>query len=141
MERRKFIKNTCVFCVGTVGLSAFLTSCSSSSRIFKTNAENGKFIIPLTEFQDKGHLIVRSKSLNYDVFVYKKPNDEYIAVLMKCSHRDAPVQYTSGGLACNEHGSRFTYEGEVTKEPATDPLTKFPVTINQTHLIIQIIKS
>jgi len=141
MERRKFIKSTCTLCVSAVAFDLLLSSCGTSSKIFRAQEESGKINIPLTEFMDKNHLVIRTNSLLYDVFVYKKPNGEFTALSMKCSHRDSSVQYTSGGLTCNEHGSRFSFEGEVTKEPATEPLTKYPVTTNETHLIINIKKS
>ena len=94
--------------------------------------------IPLSEFMERNYIIARSNKLDYDIFIHKTLKDEYSAVMMRCSHRDAPLQYTSGGLVCNEHGSRFAYDGVVTKEPATSPLVKFPLTINQTHIIINI---
>jgi Rieske Fe-S protein len=141
MDRRKFIKNSCVLCIGTAGLGIVATSCGTTSSIFKTTVENGLLTIPLSEFATKNFVLVRTPSVPYDIFTYKKSDTEFIALLMKCSHRDAAVQYTSGGLVCNEHGSKFSYEGKVVKEPATDPLTKFPITINQSSIIIQIKKA
>ena len=138
MDRRKFIKDTCTVCIGSAFTGMLLSGCTGSANLYKTSAENGQLQIPLSEFIENKYRIIRSSSLSHDVFVYKKSENEFMAVLMRCTHRDAPVQYTSGGLVCNEHGSRFSYEGIVLKEPATEKLKTFPVTTNNTHLIINI---
>jgi len=112
--------------------------CSPSASIYKSTIENNSMMIPLSEFMERNYVIARSNKLDYDIFIHKNSKEEYTAVMMRCSHRDAPLQYTTGGLVCHEHGSRFSYDGVVTKEPASTPLKKFPVTIDQTHLIINI---
>lgn len=94
--------------------------------------------MPITSFGENNYVIVRTNKLSYDIFISKKPDNQYKAILMKCSHRDAPVNYTSGGLVCNEHGSRFNFEGEVLKAPATTSLQTIPIDLNQSHLIIKI---
>jgi len=138
MDRRKFIKNTCAFCVGASSIGAVLTSCSVQKNIYKTIAQNNIISIPLSEFIDKNHLIVRATTLNYDIFTYKINENNYTALLMKCTHRDSPVQYSSGGLVCNEHGSRFGFDGVVTKAPATESLKQLEVSTNETHINIKI---
>src|SRR5688572_1010023 len=138
MDRRKFIKDTCTVCVGSAFTGMLLAGCTGTGNIYKTSVENGKLQIPLSEFTEKKYRVIRSISLSHDVFAYKKSDTEFMAVLLKCTHRDAPVQFTSGGLVCNEHGSKFSYEGIVLKEPATEKLKTYPVTTNNTHLIINI---
>jgi len=138
MERRKFIKDTCQLCMAASFIAILNKGCIPAEGVFSSTVENNKMMIPLTELSGKNYLLARSKQLAFDIFIHKNKNDNYTAVLMKCSHRDAPVHYTTGGLVCHEHGSRFDFEGAVTKEPAETPLTKFPVTLNTTHLIINL---
>ena len=138
MDRRKFLIDSCTVCIGTAISGMLLSGCSAPGNLYKTSVENGQMQIPLTEFAENKYCIIRSMSLSHDVFAYKKSETVYMAVLMKCTHRDAPIHYTSGGLVCNEHGSKFSYEGAVIKEPATEKLKSFPVTTNSTHLIINL---
>jgi Rieske Fe-S protein len=49
---------------------------------------------------------------------------------MKCSHQDNSLTVTKTGLFCSSHGSTFDLEGNVTKEPALEPLKKFKTEIN-----------
>ena len=138
MERRHFIKNTCIFCLGAAIPAALISACSGPGTLFKTTAVNGIVSISRSAFTDKNYLIVRPENYNYDIFIHHPSENTFDAVLMKCTHRDAPLNYTSKGLVCNDHGSRFSFEGNVIKEPATAPLKKFPVTINNEQIIINL---
>ncbi len=55
---------------------------------------------------------------------------------MKCTHRANPLTATKDGLYCPAHGSRFDLNGNVTEQPATEPLKQFKTSINQTSVIV-----
>lgn len=138
MHRRSFIKAGCSLCLGTSVLSTILTSCASPLNIYKTELTDKHIQIPLSSFGENNYVIVRTVEISYDIFISRKPDNQYKAILMKCSHRDAPVTYATGGLVCNEHGSRFNFEGEALKAPATTSLQTLPIEVNQNHLKIKI---
>ena len=138
MQRRSFIKAGCTLCLGTSVLSTLLSSCASPLNIYKPELTSKTIEVPLSSFGENNYVIVRNNKLSYDIFISKKPDNQYKAILMKCSHRDSPVNYSTGGFVCNEHGSRFNFEGEVVKAPATTSLQTLPIEYNQNHLTIQI---
>ena len=140
MRRRNFLRVTCTACVGAAFTGMLLPGCTSQ-KVYKTTVEDGNLMIPLAEMEGKNYLVVRSLALENDIFIHRSADQEYNAVLMKCSHRDASLVYSSGGLMCNEHGSKFSFDGQVLKEPATQPLTKFQITTNNSHIIINLKKS
>ncbi len=125
-------------CLGASVLSSLLSSCSTPLNIYKPEFTSKTIEVPLTCFGENNYVIVRNNKLSYDIFVTRQPDNQYKALLMKCSHRDAPVNYSTGGLVCNEHGSRFNFEGEVVKAPATTSLQQLPIENNKTILIIKI---
>jgi cytochrome b6-f complex iron-sulfur subunit len=138
MHRRKFIRDTCTFCASSFLLGNILSGCTGALNLQKVEAINDEIIVPLHSFGENNYLVVRCKQISNDIFIFRKSDNSYIAHLMKCSHRDAPLQYSSKGLVCNEHGSRFNFDGEVVQAPATASLTKIPVSINEQSLILKI---
>ncbi|MBK8875745.1 MAG: Rieske (2Fe-2S) protein [Bacteroidetes bacterium] len=137
MERRQFIKSACVACAGMAIALPLLNGCSTPSQLIQASLNGDELQVPLTAFADKNYVIVRSKQLEFDVFVKKESDGCYKALLMRCTHRNNPVQRTSAGFVCHEHGSRFNDQGMVLTEPAVKNLTELPTTINQSHINIK----
>lgn len=140
MKRREFIKDACTACLSTAVLGATLTQMSSCSSlpVYKTNLSGQKVTVPLSSFGESNVVIVRDMQVPYDILVVKKSNDVYHSIYMKCSHRENPVTATKSGLYCPTHGSTFDLDGNVTKEPALEPLKKFKTDIQDTNLIIDL---
>lgn len=138
--RREFIKDTCTACLGTAFMGftfSQLTSCSSLP-IYKTNLTQKIVNVPLTSFAESALVIVRDMQVPYDVLVIKKSEQEYTALYMKCSHKESAVTATKSGLYCSMHGSTFDLNGNVTKEPALEPLKKFKTSVNENTLTIDL---
>lgn len=140
MERRDFLKKSCSACVGMSLLLPLLESCGTSAAVFKTIPENNRLTIPKTVFETQPYAIIRAQKISYDILLKKSENDQFYAIYMKCTHRDSPVQFTKTGFVCNDHGSRFTIEGEVTKSPAKNNLTRLPVETDAQSVFILIPK-
>ena len=141
MERREFIKSTCAFCAavaaaGVIGIS--LEGCKPSDLIYKASMANGVIAIPASEMMAKKILIVRNAELEYDILLVKESESAFHSLAMQCTHRQQPLVVTGNGLVCNEHGSRFDLDGNVTKDPATRPLQKFPVEISGENILIHL---
>lgn len=139
MERRTFLKTSCNGCAalaafGVAGL--FLESCSTPAGIFKAESSNGQLRIPLDKFSAASTLVVRNNELPYDLLVVKKSESEFLSLALQCTHRQQPLVVTSGGLVCNEHGSRFDFDGNVTMDPATRPLSRLRTELRENEVIV-----
>lgn len=138
--RREFIKESCTACLGSSLLGfAFsqLTACSSLP-VYKTKLDQKTVDVPLTSFAESDLVVVRDMQVPYDILLVKKSGVEYNAIYMKCSHRENPVSATKTGLYCSEHGSTFDLDGNVTKEPALEPLKKFTTVLNENSITIDL---
>jgi cytochrome b6-f complex iron-sulfur subunit len=124
INRRTFIKSSCAACA--TGLLSQLTSCAPALPTFRTKIEGKTIDVPITAFETSNVAIVRDNQAEYDILLVKKPGEVFDAIYMKCSHRENPLTATPTGLHCSAHGSSFDLNGQVTKEPATAPLERFP---------------
>jgi Rieske Fe-S protein len=46
----------------------------------------------------------------------------FVAFSRRCTHEGTPVDLSGSGFLCNNHGSQFDANGQVTVGPATQPL-------------------
>lgn len=139
MKRREFIKSSCISCASLVGVSALtsiLNSCASLP-VLKINSSEKMVAVPLSSFiENQNLLIVKNPQLEFDILVIKKKDNTYNALYMQCSHQSQPLTANKSGLFCASHGSSFDLEGNVTLQPATQPLKKFKTEIENTNLNI-----
>lgn len=140
MERRKFIKSTCLLCAGVAGagLAASALSSCASTPIYKALNEQDKLNVPFSSFSDSPILVVRNSQMDYDILLVKKSESDVTAMLMKCTHQDNALTANKNGLFCSVHGSTFDLQGNVTKEPALNPLKKFKTEINNQIITISL---
>lgn len=140
-SRRDFIKDVCKLCAlaGLTGLAATtLESCNSLKVVTATAGENNQLRVAVSAFEDKTQIIVRSSKLANDLLVHKRSDGSYGALLMQCTHESQPLTASGTALYCSSHGSKFDLEGNVLLAPATRALTKYPVTIAGSELLIQL---
>jgi Rieske Fe-S protein len=140
-NRRDFIKQSCTMCMGAIGLgviSSQLSSCAPMP-IYKGEVEKDFITVPLTSFTEKNNsVIVRSNKIDFDILLVKLENGTFNALEMKCTHQDNPLTASKTGLFCASHGSTFDLQGNVTKEPAINPLKRFKTEINNSFVTIHI---
>ena len=139
MERRDFIKTTCGYCAGFAAmnvLGSLLEGCKPSDLIYVAENNSEKISVPLEKLADKKYLVVRSPRLEFDMLLVRENETTYHTLAMQCTHRRQPLVVTSTGLVCKEHGSRFDLEGNVTQDPATEPLFKFRTELNSNDVTI-----
>lgn len=113
-------------------MSSLVTSCSTLD-VYKTELVDQIIQVPENIFLENETLkIIRTKKIDFDILLIKKPEQKYTALLMKCSHLDNALVANTSGLTCNLHGSKFNFNGDVLTGPALNALTQFKTnTLNQ----------
>lgn len=136
MDRRSFLRTSCLGCAGALAVSALPLQGCSSLPIVKGVPGEDVLRIPLTSFAKSGLVIARDQRLPFDLLVEKGPAGAYRALYLRCTHRDQPLTATAGGLYCPSHGSRFALDGSVQTGPADKPLLTLPVSAVGDDLLI-----
>ncbi len=85
MERRNFIKSSCLTCMGSIGAMWLLEACSTSKQLNNYEQTQNKITIKKTEFivtkKDKPtelkYIVLKPDSLYFPIAVYKLDNNEY----------------------------------------------------------------
>jgi nitrite reductase/ring-hydroxylating ferredoxin subunit len=145
MDRRKFITRCSVSCISGGLILSILDSCSAT-KIFTATITGSDMIVLLTDFEiNKGnskefkkYLVVQNEILQYPICVYRFDENNYEALLMRCTHRGTELQVFGDKLQCPAHGSEFSNHGTVEKGPAGTLLRTFPVTISNNQLKISL---
>jgi len=142
MQRREFIKTTCLTCAGVIGGGALVSLFNSCSPlpVLKMSSKEPKLLVPESSFIDNQNvLIIKNSNLEFDILLVKKKDTSYNALYMQCTHESQPLSATKSGLFCSSHGSAFNLDGDVTVQPATKPLRKFKTETENNNIIIHII--
>jgi Rieske Fe-S protein len=84
------------------------------------------------------YIIVRNEKLEFPIYVYRFSNDDYSALLMKCTHQGNELQASGDHLSCPAHGSEFNNKGAVAEGPAEDNLRAFKVTTDNDKIFIDL---
>lgn len=145
MNRRKFITTGCISCMSGSLILPLLESCSPT-RIANAVIEGSDMVVPLTDFEIKKknqlafkqYLVVHNEKLQYPICVYRFNENNYTALLLKCTHQGNELQVFGDKLQCPAHGSEFNNRGEVTNGPANTSLRTLPVTITNNQLKISL---
>lgn len=142
MERKAFISNCGLACLGGALLGAVLEGCMGS-RMVEGRIEDADLVIPISDFEAQGgrlrkYLIIAHERLKYPVCVYRFGAESYTALLMRCTHQGTELQVFGDHLECPAHGSEFNDKGEVVNGPADTNLRTFPVSMHNDHLYISL---
>lgn len=145
MDRREFVRNSCLACFSVAGIALTQISCRSARYITGVLGRDG-LTLDTNEFitKQKGKtnyrsvVIVRNDALQYPVCVYRFNDKEYTALWMRCTHQGSELQVAGDRLQCPAHGSEFTNKGKVSNGPADKDLRSFPVTVSNNQLFIDL---
>lgn len=141
MERRSFIKQCTVLCIGSVGFSFLMQSCGAV-HYASFNMDAQKIKVKKSEFTDSKNqgrkfIVIRTPQLQFPICVYKI-DDDFTALYMQCTHQGCELHPNKVSLVCPCHGSEFTIEGKVQSPPADKNLTRFNVSSDNENIYIEI---
>ena len=99
MQRREFIRTSCIACAGTFVMSSFLAACKTSKHISKYTSENKKLTIKKSEFimVRKGtqttlkYVTLKPAELQFPMAIYKLNDTEYKTILLQCTHQSCEL--------------------------------------------------
>ena len=142
MERRIFIKRCCYASIGGVIVTALLESCETIYYATLT-LDAGRLIVAKSEFigvknskqVNRKFVLLNLNELGFPICLYKE-KDNYIAALMKCTHRGCELNVGGGIYSCPCHGSEFSITGKVLEGPADENLTTFKTETNEENIYI-----
>ena len=128
--------------------SAFVPVLSGCQSTYYTNGvlESNGITVMKSEFTylkkdqpvQRDYIIVKNNAIEFPIYVYRFSDENYSAVLMKCSHQGNELQASGDHLHCTAHGSEFNNNGIMTQGPAEDNLRTFKVNTNGDKLFIDL---
>ena len=148
MERREFIKRSCVACLSATAFPALLLSSCKSVKFISGTLNNDGLTINADDFKTRksgsnsfrSYVIVRNDALKYPICVFRFSETDYSALWMQCTHQGTELQAAGDYLHCPAHGSEFSDKGHVLNGPADQNLKTFPVVVNNNELFIDLRK-
>ena len=145
MDRKDFIKACGFACVGGIGMAGLMQSCTST-KIMSGKIMADDLVVAIKDFEIKNsgntyfkkYIVIQNDFLQYPICVYRKNENEYTALWMRCTHQGTELQVFGDKLQCPAHGSEFNNTGTVQNGPADTKLRTFPVTIEKDQLKISL---
>jgi len=144
MDRRKFTK-ACMMCLTGSAIIPVLTACQSTHYTNGVLEANG-ITVAKSEFTylkkdqptQRDYILVKNDAIEFPIYVYRFSDQDYSAVLMKCSHQGNELQAAGDHLHCPAHGSEFNNKGTVSQGPAEENLRAFKVVANGDKIFIDL---
>jgi len=142
MQRRRFIRNigcsSCLVLGGGVAIS-FLEGCASVKPYAVIDGKVKDYKIPLTSFETVPYLLIQRKTReSEEILVVKKGETEFLALIMRCTHKGVGLVPKGNIVVCPAHGSKFSLEGKVEEGPAKESLSIYDTRIEGSELIVMI---
>jgi cytochrome b6-f complex iron-sulfur subunit len=142
MERRKFIKTCCYTAIGIPFGASMLQSCGAIYYA-SLSKEPGKLVVAKSEFINEKNnkkttrdfVLLNMNELGFPICLYKV-KDEYIASLLKCTHRGCELNVGGGIYSCPCHGSEFSTTGQVLEGPADQNLKVYKTETDEKNIYI-----
>ncbi|MBN8826893.1 Rieske (2Fe-2S) protein [Spirosoma sp.] len=147
ITRQNFLKTCGATCLGAISLSTLLSSCKSVYYAQMPLLKGNTIEVSRKEFEivsKKGDVTLRPfvlvevKGQSFPIYLYRRSDTDYSAVLMKCSHQGNELNAHDGHLTCPAHGSEYDATGKVLEGPAEKSLTAYRVTADPQTIIIHI---
>lgn len=116
----------------------------TSTKIVDATLSSNELIVPISAFRSgetswKKHIIADNPKLKYPLCIFRFTENDYSAVLMRCTHQGTELQVFGDKLQCPAHGSEFSNRGNVLSGPADTNLRSFSVSViqDQVHILLK----
>jgi Rieske Fe-S protein len=86
----------------------------------------------------RNYLVVKHEKLDFPVIVYRFEENDYGALLMRCSHQGSELSVNGDILSCPAHGSEFDNKGALLQGPAEESLKIFTTTTDETNIYVHL---
>ncbi len=143
MERKKFIKACCYTAIGIPMFASVLQSCNA---IYYASVQNyaGRLVISKSEFWEvkknernkRPFVFIKARNLNFPICIYNIKEDNYLATLLKCTHKGCELNVGGGIYSCPCHGSEFSMSGKLLEGPADRDLRTFKTDTDDENIYI-----
>jgi Rieske Fe-S protein len=142
MERKEFLQHCGLGCLGGTLFVSMLEGCGST-KIVSGKISGSDLVLPVSSFLIKEnkyrkYVVVQNEKLSYPVCVYRFSEQDYSALLMRCTHQGTELQVFGDKLECPAHGSEFSNKGVVRNGPADTNLRTFPVIVQNSQINISL---
>lgn len=131
LSRREFLKlgiNSLLSLSGVLGLGGLIRFLSFE---MDPAAPSQYDLGPATDFPQGSRIM-----LTYIPAVILHRDDGFLALSLVCTHLGCTVGQLGDGYECPCHGSRFDADGLVARGPASSPLKKLRVEVNEAGNLI-----
>ena len=145
MERRKFIQACCYSAIGLPLTASVLQSCGA---IYYASASlnANRLVVSKSEFWEvkrnrkvnRAFVLLRTEGPQFPICLYKIEEDNYIASLLKCTHRGCELNVGGGMYSCPCHGSEFAITGKALEGPAIEDLKTFRTDTDNENIYIHL---
>lgn len=143
MKRKQFFETFGSAIVGIPITFGLLHSCSGI--YYAAVKEDGeKITIAKNEFipekknraTEREFVLIQNNKYGFPICLYKISDNNYIASLLKCTHRGCELNVGGGIYSCPCHGSQFSTEGTVLQGPAEQKLKTFTIKTDDENIFI-----
>lgn len=132
-------------CLGIIGVTAFLESCKTSKMVMAENVSN-LITVDKSEFKQtkngketmRKYITVKSKENDFPIIVYRFKENEYKALLLRCTHLGSELNVHGDLLSCPAHGSEFSNKGEIIQGPADKNLISYTTSTDTNKIYIHL---
>lgn len=138
-SRRVFIK-TISFAATAVAVADGMfgmISCTAG-RYASFEIIQNRIRVKKSEVSQERFFMLRPDTLPAPIYVQRSEENEYSAVLLRCTHRGCEVNPAGNILLCPCHGSEYSVTGEVLHPPAEKNLKRFAVTSDTEFIYVEI---
>lgn len=146
MNRRNFIKSSCINCASGIGAMWLLQACTSQKYATGVSNNKNKLTVKKSDFtvikKDKTiqqkFILIKPENLQFPIVIYITKDNNYKALYLQCSHQGCELSAYETTMVCPCHGAEFDTNGDVTQGPAESPLQSFVTTQDDEHIYIQL---
>ncbi len=131
MNRKEFLKSGlgALAAVLFVPVSTLLSGCAVKFQTLRAEVKEKKIRLAMAELtklsEPEGFVKLYAAGFAHPIVVFNHSNEIY-AVSTTCTHQGCEVRKTKYRFECPCHGSQYDFSGKVLREPALEPLTRFP---------------